>query len=29
MEDETISIPPGMNLLVDVDKTPKLKAIIV
>jgi hypothetical protein len=29
MEDETIVIPKGFNLLVDVDKTPVLKAVFV
>lgn len=29
MEDESVYVPKGLNLLVDVDKTPLLKAIIV
>jgi hypothetical protein len=29
MEDETIVVPKGFNLLVDIDKSPKLKAVIV
>jgi len=29
MEMETIYIPKGMNLLVDVDRTPKLNAVLV
>jgi hypothetical protein len=29
MEDESVYIPKGLNLLVDVDRTPKLKAILV
>lgn len=29
MEGESISIPPGLNLLVDVDVTPKVNIIIV
>ena len=29
MEDETVYIPSGLNLLVDVDQTPKLNLILV
>jgi hypothetical protein len=29
MEDESIHIPSGLNLLVDIDSTPRLKAVIV
>lgn len=29
IEGESVSIPPGLNLLVDVDSTPVLTAIIV
>ena len=29
MEMESIHIPPGLNLLVDVDATPKLNAVLV
>ena len=29
MEGETVYIPKGLNLLVDVDRTPKLKAVLV
>jgi hypothetical protein len=29
MEDETIYIPPGLNLLVDIDRTPVLNLVLV
>jgi hypothetical protein len=29
MEDESVYIPKGLNLLVDVDSTPRLNAVIV
>jgi hypothetical protein len=29
MEMETVYVPPGLNLLVDIDKTPKLNAVVV
>ena len=29
MDGETVYIPKGLNLLVDVDRTPKLKAVLV
>lgn len=29
MDDETVHIPKGMNLLVDIDVSPKLKAVFV
>jgi hypothetical protein len=29
MEMETVHIPKGLNLLVDVDRTPKLNAVLV
>jgi hypothetical protein len=29
MEGESIYVPPGLNLLVDVDKTPEINAVIV
>jgi hypothetical protein len=29
MEGESVHIPKGLNLLVDVDKTPKLNALLV
>jgi hypothetical protein len=29
MDGETVYIPKGLNLLVNIDRTPKLKAVLV